>query len=144
MNRRTFITGLGGAAAWPLVARGQQASGMLRLGTISINPRSSLFYVAFEQRLGLGYKEGKNSAFEFVQIPSIDGYESGFRELIARKVDIIFAGGAELGLKSALKVTTALPIVMIATDYDPFARGYVTSLARPNSNVTGVFLQPSS
>src|SRR5262245_687580 len=143
IGRRKFLATLGGAAAaWPLVARAQPAAGTLRLGTVSVNPRSSPFYVAFEQRLAeLGYQEGKNFLFDFVQIQSTDGYESGFRELIARKVDIIFAGGAELGLKSALEVTTSLPIVVIATDYDPLARGYVASLARPGGNVTGVFLQ---
>jgi len=143
LTRREFIPVVGAAvAAWTLAARAQPAAGMLRLGTVSINPRSSPFYVAFEQRLAeLGYQEGKNFAFEFVQIPSIEGYEAGFRELVARKVDILFTGGAELALKWALNVTTTLPIVIIATDYDPFARGYLTSLARPNSNVTGVFLQ---
>jgi putative ABC transport system substrate-binding protein len=143
LKRREFLTLLGGAAAaWPLAARAQQAAGTLRLGTVSVNPRSAPFYVVFEQRLAeLGYQEGKNFAFEFVQISSVEGYESGFRELIARKIDIIFAGGAELGLKWALTATNTLPIVMIATDYDPFARGYVTSLARPSGNVTGVYLQ---
>jgi putative ABC transport system substrate-binding protein len=97
--------------------------------------------VALEQRLAeLGYQEGKNFAFEFVQIQSIEGYQSGFRELVARKVDVIFVG-TELALKWALKITITLPIVMVAIDYDPFARGYVTSLARPSGNITGVFLQ---
>ena len=41
----------------------------------------------------LGYEEGRNFAFEFIQIPSFEGYEAGFRELVARKVDIIFHGG---------------------------------------------------
>jgi putative ABC transport system substrate-binding protein len=142
MKRREFITLLGGAATWPFGARAQPAAGTLHLGTVSVNPRSTPFYVAFEQRLAeLGYQEGKNFAFEFVQISSVEGYESGFRELMARKIDIIFAGGAELGLKWALKATNTLPIVMIATDYDPLARGYVTSLARPSGNVTGVYLQ---
>jgi len=148
MRRREFITLIGGAAsAWPLAARAQQATQMLRLGTVSNNPRSSPFFVAFQQRLAeLGYEEGKNFAFEFVQIPSmqtpsIEVYEAGVQNLIARKVHILFAGGAEFGLKSALNVTTTLPIVIVATDYDPLARGYVTSLARPSGNVTGVFLQ---
>jgi putative tryptophan/tyrosine transport system substrate-binding protein len=101
MRRREFIVLVGGAAAvWPLAARAQQAAGTLRLGTVSVNPRSSPFYAAFEQRLAeLGYQQGKNFAFEFVQIFSVEEYESGFRELIERKIDIIFAGGAELGLK---------------------------------------------
>jgi putative ABC transport system substrate-binding protein len=141
-RRRTFIAGLGGAVAWPMAARAQPASPTLRVGTVSVNPRSSPFFVAFEQRLAeLGYQEGKNFTFEFIQTPNPDGYESGFRELIARKVDILFTGGTELALKSALSVTTTLPIVIFATDYDPFARGYLKSLARPNNNVTGVFLQ---
>jgi putative ABC transport system substrate-binding protein len=141
-KRRQVMALLGGAVAWPLAARAQQTAGTLRLGTVSVNPRSAPFYVAFEQRLAeLGYQEGKNYAFEFVQISTVEGYELGFRELIARKIDIIFAGGTELGLKWALKASNTLPIVMIATDYDPFARGYVTSLARPSGNVTGVYLQ---
>jgi ABC-type uncharacterized transport system substrate-binding protein len=142
MKRREFITLVGSVAVgWPLAAYAQSAAGTLRLGTVSITPRSTPFWVAFERRLAeLGYQEGKNFTFEFIQIQSIEGYESGFRELVARKVDIIFSGGSELGLKGALKATVTLPIVMMATDYDPFARGYVTSLARPG-NVTGVFLQ---
>jgi putative ABC transport system substrate-binding protein len=147
-SRREFITLLGGTAAtWPLAASAQQPMQMLRLGTVSVNPRSSPFYMAFEQRLAeLGYEEGKNFAFEFVQIPSmqtpnIAGYEAGVQDLIARQVHILFAGGAELGLKSALNVTNTLPIVIVATDYDPLACGYVTNLARPGGNVTGVFLQ---
>ena len=51
------------------------------------------------------------------------------------------ATGPESALKSALAVTRTLPIVMIAIDYDPFARGYVTNLARPSGNVTGVVFQ---
>ena len=114
----------------------------MRLGTVSFSPRSALINVVFEQRLAeLGYEEGRNLAFEFIQIPSFEGYEAGFRELVARKVDIIFHGGAELGLKWALKVTTMLPIVIVATDYDPLAHGYVTSLARPSGNITGGFPQ---
>jgi putative tryptophan/tyrosine transport system substrate-binding protein len=142
MKRREFITVLGGATAWPLAARAQPATGTLRVGTVAVAQRTAPIWMAFEQRLAeLGYEEGRNFAFEFIQIPSLEGYEAGFRELIARKVDIIFHGGAELGLKSALKVTTTLPIVMVATDYDPLAHGYVTSLARPSGNITGVFPQ---
>jgi putative tryptophan/tyrosine transport system substrate-binding protein len=53
----------------------------------------------------------------------------------------LLAIGPEIGPKSALAATRTLPIVMIAIDYDPLARGYVTSLARPSGNVTGVVFQ---
>ena len=53
----------------------------------------------------------------------------------ARELDIIIAIGPEIALKSALAATRTLPIVMVAIDYDPFARGYVTSMARPSGNV---------
>jgi putative ABC transport system substrate-binding protein len=64
-----------------------------------------------------------------------------YRKLAARGPDVILAIGPETGLKSALAVTRTVPIVMIAIDYDPLARGYVTSLARPSANVTGVIFQ---
>jgi len=141
LERRAFITLLGGAAALPVGARAQPAAGTLRVGTVSFSPRSARIWVAFEQRLAeLGYQEGRNFAFEFIQISNYEGYESGFRELVARKVEIIFHGAAELGLRWALKVTT-LPIVLVTTDYDPLAHGYVTSLARPSGRITGVFPQ---
>ena len=115
---------------------------MLRLGTVSFSPRSALINVVFEQRLAeFGYHEGRNFVWGFIQISSFEEYEAGFRELVAGKVDIIFHVGAELGLKWALKVTTTLPIVLVTTDYDPLAHGYVTSLARPSGNITGGFPQ---
>ena len=55
-----------------------------------------------------------------------------------RKVDIMVAAGPEIAVKTALATSDTIPIVMIAIDYDPFARGYVTSLARPSGNITGL------
>jgi len=140
MRRREFIAVLGAAAAWPLVVRAQQpAKGMLRVGTVSALQQSSPQWVTFMRRMAeLGYQEGKTFAFDFVQT---DDYESGYRILAGHKPDIILATGPEIALKSALAASRTLPIVMIAIDYDPFARGYVTSLARPSGNVTGVFFQ---
>ena len=141
MRRREFITLVGGAAAaWPLVVGAQQpAKEMLRVGTVSALQQSSPQWVTFMRRMAeLGYQEGKTFAFDFVQT---DDYESGYRILAGHKPDIILATGPEIALKSALAASRTLPIVMIAIDYDPFARGYVTSLARPSGNVTGVFFQ---
>ena len=89
----------------------------------------------------LGYQEGRNFSFDFLQAASADEYEVLYRKLAARLPDVILAIGPEIGLRSALAVTRTLPIVMIAIDYDPLARGYVTSLARPSGNVTGVVFQ---
>jgi putative ABC transport system substrate-binding protein len=143
MKRRAFITLLGGTAvAWPRAAHAQQPTKILRVGTVAGNPKSSPQWVAFERRMSeLGYLEGKNFSFDYLQAAKADEYEVGYRKLAARAPDVILAIGTEIGLKSALAATRTLPIVMIAIDYDPLARGYVTSLARPSGNVTGVVFQ---
>jgi putative ABC transport system substrate-binding protein len=142
-NRRQFITLLGGAAAtWPLAARAQQPA-MLRIGAVSGQPRTTAsIYMAFEQRMAeLGYLEGKNFVFEFIQAARVEEFAPAYRELAARKVDIFVATGPEISLRSALVAAEGRPIVMIAIDYDPLALGYVTSLARPAGNITGVFFR---
>jgi putative ABC transport system substrate-binding protein len=143
MRRREFITLLGGAAvAWPLAARAQQQPTMLRVGATSVQSRAVPIYVAFVKRMAeLGYQEGRNFVFEFVQAPNVDGYEAAARELAARNVDIMMATGPEATLKAAIAAAGTRPIVMIAIDFDPLFRGYVTSLARPGGNITGVFLE---
>jgi putative ABC transport system substrate-binding protein len=142
MQRRDFFTLLGGAAAWPISARAQEPVKRLRVGTASTQPRSSSLWTAFEKRMAeLGYQDGKNYTFVYLNVPKIDDYESGFRQLAARDVDIMVASGTEISLKSALASSDTTPIVMVAIDYDPLAHGYVTSLARPTGNVTGLFLQ---
>ena len=88
MNRRQCILLLGGAAVWPVVARAQQPK-VLRVGYSGILPRGAPHYTAFEKRMAeLGWEQGRNFAFEYVQSPSIDGYEATYREIVARKVDI--------------------------------------------------------
>jgi putative ABC transport system substrate-binding protein len=142
LNRRQFIMLVGGAAAWPLTAGAQQPTKILKVGTVAGTPRSSPQWAAFERRMGeLGYQDGRNFSFDFLQVSAADDYEAGYRKLAARAPDVILAIGPEIGLKSALAITRTLPIVMIAIDYDPLAQGYVTNLARPSGNVTGVVFQ---
>jgi len=143
-RRREFIALLvGAAAAWPLGARAQQLpKKMLRVGTVSGSQKSSPQWAAFVRRMAeLGYQEGKTFAFDLVPAANAEEFETGYRTLAARELDIIMATGPEIALKSALAATRTLPIVMVAIDYDPFARGYLTSLARPSGNVTGVVFQ---
>jgi putative ABC transport system substrate-binding protein len=143
VKRREFITLIGSAVStWPSVAWAQRSAKMLRVGTVAGTPKSSAHWVAFIRRMGeLGYQEGKNFSFDFLQVASADEYEALYRKLVAHAPDVILAIGPEIGLKSALALTRTLPIVMIAIDYDPLAQGYVTSLARPSGNVTGVVFQ---
>src|SRR5947208_16220876 len=139
IRRRDFISALGGAAAWPLAARAQQQSKILRVGYSGILPREAPHYAAFEKRMAeLGYQQGRNFAFEYIQAPSIEGYELTYRQLAARKVDIMLAAGNEPALRAARAAADATPIVFIALDFDPVEKGYVASLSRPGSNSTGI------
>jgi putative ABC transport system substrate-binding protein len=141
VKRREFIAGLGGVTAWPVVARAQQPK-LLRVGAVAGSPKSAPQWVAFERRMTeLGYQEGKNFVFEFIQAANMEDYARGYRELVTRNVDVLVALGPEIALKSAVAVTDTLPIVMVAIDYDPFSRQYVTNLARPSGNVTGLIFQ---
>jgi putative ABC transport system substrate-binding protein len=142
IGRRELLAALGGAAvAWPLAARAQSQKA-LRIGMVSVQPRNNPTVDALLKRLReLGYNEGQNLAFEYVKVPSAAEYPEGMKEVVRRHVDIIIALGAEETLKAAMAATKTLPIVMVAIDYDPFARGYVTSLAHPSGNVTGIFFQ---
>ena len=125
-----------------LAAVAQDAK-MLRVGAVSLRPRAVAWISeTFLKRMAeLGYEQGRNFSFEFVRAPNIAGYGSAYRELVARKVDILLAGGGEFALKAAIAAARNLPIVMIAVDYDPLARGYVRSLSQPGGNVTGLFFQ---
>src|SRR5215204_1632363 len=88
MRRRDLITLIGAAAAWPLAARAQQAGKVLRVGTVSGQPRSSPWQ-AFDQRMiELGHEEGRNLALDYKQAASVEEFESGYREAVAHKVDI--------------------------------------------------------
>ena len=144
IKRREFVVLLGGAAAaWPLAAHAQPPK-MLRVGYSGMLPRESPHYAAFEKRMAeLGYQEGRNFAFEYIQAPSIEGYELIYRELAARNVDILLAAGNEPALRAARAARAAAgtaPIAFIALDFDPVEKGYVASLSRPGGNCTGMFV----
>src|SRR6476646_3393510 len=140
MKRRAFIAGLGSAAAWPVTARAQQPN-MLRVGYSGIMPRDALHYAAFEKRMAeIGYQQGRNFTFEYIQAPSIEGYQQTYSELAARKVDIMLAAGNEPALRAARAAAGTTPTVFIALDFDPVEKGYVASLSRPGNNSTGLFV----
>ena len=76
----------------------------------------------------LGYQEGRNFTFEYIQAPNVDGYEKSYRELAARKVDVFLAVGNEPALLAALSAAEGGPIAFLAIDFDPLAKGYVARL----------------
>jgi putative ABC transport system substrate-binding protein len=143
VRRREFITLIGGATVvWPVMARAQQQPKMLHVGFVGIQPREAPVYTNFLKRMAeLGYQEGRNFTFDYIQTPDVEGYERNYRELAARKVDVFLAVGTELALRAALLAAEGKPIVLLAIDFDPVARGYVASLSRPGSSVTGIFVR---
>jgi putative tryptophan/tyrosine transport system substrate-binding protein len=146
MQRREFITLIGGAAAWPLTARAQQATKMPRILAPgrSDNSYASLRTLnAFIPALGeLGYTEGRNIAIErkFAEGDG-DRLRALATELVERQVDVIVAFSTPAA-RAAKQANATIPIVAIAMA-DPFEDELVASLARPGGNVTGTtFLGP--
>jgi putative ABC transport system substrate-binding protein len=141
VKRREFIALVGSAAAWPFAARAQQPK-MLRVGFVGMQARESPLYANFLKRMAeLGYQEGRNFTFDYIQTPNVEGYERNYRELATRKVDLFLAVGNERALRAALLAAEGKPIAFLALDFDPLARGYVASLSRPGGNVTGIFVR---
>jgi putative tryptophan/tyrosine transport system substrate-binding protein len=144
MNRRAFIVTAAGLLTAPLAGEGQPPPRVFRIAAVSAGaPRSSPHWVTFGQRLTeLGYVEGRNLSIEF---RSAEGRPERFptlmSEVVRLGVDVILPVGPEASLRAAQAATTAIPIVVVAIDYDPIARGYVGGLARPGGNTTGLFLR---
>jgi len=141
VKRREFITLLGGAAAWPLAARAQQAERVRRIGvlmtTAADDPESLARVGAFLQGLQeLGWTDGHNVRLEYRwgsgDAERIRKYAA---ELVALAPDVILVSGTS-GLVPLHRETRTLSIVFVNAS-DPVGGGFVASLARPGGNATG-------
>jgi len=141
MRRREFIAGLGGAAAWPVVARAQQPARMRRIGVLmnlaADDPESLTRIAAFHQGLQeVGWNIGRNVQIDYRSgLGDADRYRRYAAELVALAPDVILATGGTT-VKPLLQATCTVPIVFVQM-IDPVGQGYVASLERPGGSVTG-------
>src|SRR5258705_3166144 len=145
MNRRGFITLLGGAAAaWPLAARAQQGERMRRIGVLMSvavdDPEAPARVGAFSQGLAeLGWAIGRNVRIDYRWYAGdADAARKYAAELLALTPDIVLASGT-LGVTAMQRVARPVPIVFTLVA-DPVGAGIVSSLARPDENATGFML----
>ena len=138
LKRREFIGLIGGAAAWPLAARGQQAAGLPRVGMLRFSKQDQAVIDSLLRGLqALGYVDGKNVAIEYRDAEGDYGrFSDAVNEVVKLNPHVIFSFGGEQApvVKAA---TSTIPIVVVVSN-DPVGSGLVASLARPGGNITGI------
>jgi putative ABC transport system substrate-binding protein len=142
MRRREFIAGLGGAVAWPVVARAQRPAqpviGFLHTGSPEVTPS---LVAGFRQGLKeTGFVEGRNVTIEFRWAHNDnDRLPELAADLVRRRVDVIATPNSARAAVAAKAETTAIPIVFNSTGAEDLVKlGLVSSYNRPGGNLTGV------
>jgi putative ABC transport system substrate-binding protein len=144
MRRREFIAVfLGAAASWPNAARAQETGQIARVGFLGTDPDNPLFAMSYPVFLSelrkRGFTEGHNLIIKHGRID--EGASKAFAaaaDVIRSNVDLVVTFGPEIALKAVLAASQTIPVVMIAVNFDPIASGYVTNIARPEKNLTGL------
>jgi putative ABC transport system substrate-binding protein len=148
MRRREFIAGLGGAAVWPVVARGQQANRVRRIGVLiqydeddhEVKRRVSAFTQALS---GLGWTDGRNVRMDLRWGGGdINRVRALALELVGLQPDIIVTNGT-VATVALQRETRTIPIVFVGVA-DPVASSIVPRLDRPSGNITGFSLFEAS
>jgi putative ABC transport system substrate-binding protein len=141
MRRRTFMTLLGGAAAWPVAARAQQAGRMRRLGILATWPETDAEgqarLAAFRQRLQLlGWIDGHNLRVDIRwNADSPVRARALAAELMGLAPDLIVVGNP-VPLEAVIRQSHSVAILFVSMT-DPVEGGYVQSFAHPGGNITG-------
>ena len=141
MERRTFLALVsGGFLTAPLVAEAQPAGRVPHIGVL-LNSTGTENLPDLRRGLReLGYIEGQTIALEVLSAEGrLDRLPGLVAELLRRKVDVIVASGPQ-GVGAARRATSSIPVVMGRMD-DVDAHGFVTNLARPGGNITGLSFQ---
>jgi putative tryptophan/tyrosine transport system substrate-binding protein len=143
LNRREFITFVGGAAAaWPVAARGQQPKSIPHLCFLTLEPgtlqtRSPRFDAFFNTLRDLGYVDGKSIIIDYLSAADrSERFPALVDECLRLKAHVIVPSTTPAA-QAAKSATKTIPIVMIGLG-DPVGTGLVSSLARPGGNITGM------
>ena len=135
--RRAFVTGSIALLAAPLAANAQQAGRIYRLGLLSVTPTPHLMEAWRQGLRDHGWIEGQNLRVEARFSEGVDArFPQLVAELIQLKVDVIVAV-SDPAVQAAKQATTSIPIVM-AAGTDPIVAGFVSNLAHPGGNITGM------
>jgi putative ABC transport system substrate-binding protein len=140
-RRREFIAGLGGAAAWPLVAQAQRGERVRRIGVLMAaeenDPEARARYSAFTQALAdLGWTEGRNVRIDLRWAGGdINRIRAHAQELVSLQPDIILANSTAV-TAAFQRETRTIPIVMVNVT-EPVDRGFVATFNQPRGNITG-------
>ena len=148
MKRRTFIAGLGSAAAWPVMARAQQSQRMRRVGVVMASDQNDLdekrWYSGFTQGLSeLGWMDGRNIHIDVRwEGESIDRLQIFAKELVELQPDVILSTST-LATAAVQRETRTVPIVFVSVS-DPVGSGFIAGYAHPGGNITGFMLEEPS
>ena len=149
IRRREFITLIGGAAAWPVVARAQQPGGIRRIGVLMPYAETDLegqvFIAAFREGLQqLGWHEGRNIRIDtrWAAPGDAESRQRFAQELVALQPELVLSANTPT-TAALLQQTRTIPIIF-SNVADPVGSGFVASFSRPGGNATGFMTMEGS